>query len=449
MVWVALADAAGPNSRPSTQAVQILMLYPDLPYNAVLCRYNEIATKGHNRRQFENRLVAGIQRVLQTLGKLRVTREAGRIYVQPATGTEVFSAADLAEIRQRLPVVTGLSSASPGFLIEPDLATMERVIDESFEPVYQAVAASLPAGEPVTYRMRGNRSDKRFRMTATELEIHFAERLVPRHDRLAVNLKQAALTVELDVRHVRAFVCYERIPGPGGLPEGTGGRLLALLSGGIDSPVACYQMMRRGCRVDYVTFHSAPYTPPALIAKVARLAEVLNDFQTVGRLFAVNLLPAQLQIRDLCRSRYRTVLYRRFMLRIANRIADVVRAKALLTGDNLGQVASQTLSNMSVIDAASSRMVLRPLVAVDKQETMAIAERIGTMALSVEAVADSCSVFAPDDPCTSSILRRLEQEEAKLDVAALVDACLEQTVQVNLRTLAELPWAQLTGKTSS
>jgi thiamine biosynthesis protein ThiI len=421
------------------------MTYPDLPYNAVLCRYNEIATKGRNRRQFEDRLVSGIRRVLKRLGTLRLQREAGRLYILPPEGVDAFSPADLAEIRRRLPVVTGLASASPGFLIKPELAEMERVVDESFETIHQAVAASLPPGEPVTYRMRANRNNKRFPMRALELEIHFAERLVPRYDGMVVDLKHAALTVELDVRHVRAFVCYERIPGPGGLPEGTGGRLLALLSGGIDSPVACYQMMRRGCRVDYVTFHSAPYTPPALFAKVARLAEILNDFQAAGRLYAVNLLPAQRLIRDDCRSRYRTILYRRFMVRIANRIADFTKAKALLTGDNIGQVASQTLDNMVIINEASARMILRPLVAADKQDTVAVAERIGTMEESKESVPDSCTVFAPQDPCTAATLRRIEEEEAKLDVEALVEECLAATVRLDLATLAETPWAQLTG----
>jgi thiamine biosynthesis protein ThiI len=421
------------------------MIYPDLPYNAVLCRYNEIATKGRNRRQFEDRLVSGIRRVLKGLGSLRLQREAGRLYIQPEEGVDTFTPADLAEIRHRLPVVTGLASASPGFLIRPEFAEMERVIDESFDTVYRAVADSLPAGEPVTYRMRANRNNKRFPMRALELEIHFAERLVPRYEGMVVDLKHAALSVELDVRHVRAFVCYERIPGPGGLPEGTGGRLLAMLSGGIDSPVACYQMMRRGCRVDYVTFHSAPYTPPALFSKVARLAEILNDFQAAGRLYAVNLLPAQRLIRDECRSRYRTILYRRFMVRIANRIADFTEAKALLTGDNMGQVASQTLANMAIIDRVSERMILRPLVAFDKQDTVAIAERIGTMAESRESVPDSCTVFAPQDPCTAATLRRIEDEEAKLDVAALVEECLAATVRLDLATLAETSWAQLTG----
>ena len=421
------------------------MTYPDLPYNAVLCRYNEIATKGRNRRRFEDRLLDGIRRVLRSLGILRIAREAGRIYVLPPEGTSVFSPSDLAEIRRRLPVVTGLASASPGFLVEPELAAIERVIDESLEPVYAAVAATVPPDQPVTYRMRANRNDKRFPMTGTELEIHFAERIVPRHERFAVDLKHAALTVELDLRRTRAFVCYERIQGLGGLPEGTGGRLLALLSGGIDSPVACYQMMRRGCQIDYVTFHSSPYTPPALLAKVARLAEILNDFQQRGRLFAVNLLPAQRAIRDCCRSRFRTVLYRRFMVRIANRIAERTRAAALLTGDNLGQVASQTLANMTVVDDASERMILRPLVAFDKQDTVALAERIGTLAESVQEVPDSCTVFAPTDPCTTSTLAALQLEETRLDVGALLDECMEQTALLDLTTLRETPWAQFPG----
>jgi thiamine biosynthesis protein ThiI len=329
--------------------------------------------------------------------------------------------------------------------VKPELADIERAVDESFQAVYDVVRADTPEGEPVTYRMRANRNNKKFPLRAVEVEIHFAERLVPRYEGMDVDLKHAKLTVEVDIRHVRAFVCYERIPGPGGLPEGTAGRVLALLSGGIDSPVACYQMMRRGCRVDYVTFHSSPYTPPALIAKVARLAEILNDFQAAGRLYAVNLLPAQRVIRDICTSRFRTILYRRFMVRIANRIADYTQAKALLTGDNLGQVASQTLSNMAVIDEASERMIFRPLVAFDKHETTAIAERIGTMIESAESVADSCTVFAPKDPCTSTTLRRIEEEEARLDVAGLVEECLVGTVRVELGTLAETPWGQLAG----
>ena len=254
-----------------------------------------------------------------------------------------------------------------------------------------------------------------------------------------MDLETPRLAVELEIRKDRAFLCYERIDGPGGLPPGTGGSVLALLSGGIDSPVACYLMMKRGCLVDYVTFHSEPYTPPELILKVGRLAGQLNRFQFGGRLAAVNLVEAQKAIRDTCESRYRTILYRRFMVRIAAVLARVYGAKALVTGDNIGQVASQTLSNLAVVSAAAPTMILRPLLAFDKKDTMVLARHLGTLAESEHSVPDSCTVFAPADPATSAKFYRVEAQEARLDVMGLIHACLDATVQVDLTTFERLP----------
>ena len=190
-------------------------------------------------------------------------------------------------------------------------------------------------------------------------------------------------------------------------------------------------MMRRGCSVDYVTFHSEPYTPPEYIGKIISIARRLNNFQPRGRLAAVNLLAAQKEIRDKCRSRYRTILYRRFMLRIANQLARLFGSKAIVTGENLGQVASQTLDNMAVIEEASDLIVLRPLLTFEKLETVAIAEKIGTFDLSAQNIPDSCTVFAPDDPATFSRLNFLLFEEKALDVEGLVRQCLETTIVIN------------------
>ena len=412
---------------------------PSLPYNAFLCRYNEIGTKGRNRVRFEEQLADGLQRSLAPIGPLRVIFEHGRIILQPKDGREPLDAAGLALLRQRVPGIAGVSSISPGFLVKPTLAAIEEVIENSFPAVCEAFLAQDPPPVP-SYAMRARRSDKRFPMDCQQVETHFARTLLPRYPQLHLDLKNANFVVEVEIRKLRAFVSYERIDGPGGLPAGSSGRVLALLSGGIDSPVACFQMMRRGCMVDYITFHSEPYTPPAYITKLCGIARKLNDYQRRGRLVTVNLLPAQLAIRDHCRSRHRTVLYRRFMLRIASIVARAFNAEALVTGDNIGQVASQTLSNMAVINAATDMMVLRPLLTFEKLETTDIAQRIGTFALSIEDVPDTCTVFAPDDPATATELDRIREDEQNIDIDALLAECLQQTFIVNPRSFSQHPF---------
>lgn len=406
---------------------------PALPYNAILCRYNEIATKGRNRHTFEDRLIASLRRVLApAFGKLEAHKSGGRIILTPRDQMPLDEAR-LQTLRNVAPTVAGLSSLSPGFLTGTTLDDFERTVDQYFDDIYRAFCTAAEPAER-TYAFRVRRTDKTFPMTATELEIHFANRLLPAHPDLILDLKNAKLTLELEIRRDLAFFCCERIEGPGGLPVGSAGRVLALLSGGFDSPVACYQMLRRGCGVDYITFHSEPYTPPEYLTKVTNIAHRLNSFQPYGCLVAVNLLTAQKAIRDRCRSRYRTVLYRRFMLRIATKVAELLRDTALVTGDNIGQVASQTLSNMTVINAATEMLVLRPLLTFEKLETVNLARHIGTYDLSAEQVPDSCTVFAPPDPATSTILKFILQDEENLDIDALVQQCLEQTVVINVNT---------------
>jgi len=412
---------------------------PDIGYTALICRYSEIATKGRNRVAFENRLVEALRRALRGIGRIRVVRERGRIFICPGDERAAFSAADVLEMRRVLPFVSGLSSASPGFLLEPALARLEAAVDQTFPAAYEAVVATIRPEQRLTYGLQVRRSDKSYPMISSEIERHFAERLLARYPRLDVDLEAPRLGAELEIRQDRAFLCYERIEGPGGLPPGTGGSVLAMLSGGIDSPVACYLMMRRGCLVDYVTFHSEPYTPPELILKVGRLASHLNRFQIGGRLAAVNLLPAQMAVRDHCDSRLRTVLYRRFMVRLAAVVARAFGSKAVVTGDNIGQVASQTLDNLAVVSAAAPILILRPLLAADKKDTMALARRIGTLEESEREVPDSCTVFAPPDPTTAAKFYRVEADEARLDVRGLIDACLDATVQVDLATFERQP----------
>ena len=408
----------------------------DLRYNAVLCRYNEIATKGKNRRSFEQCLIASLRRRLSGLDWLRVRGERGRIFLTAEDG-RTFGPAECRDLAAGAPFVFGLASLSPGVLVQPTLPEIERAVEETFPVVYEAFAAAQPGPGPIRYAMRARRSGRPLGMTSKELEILFAERLLPRYPRLKVDLATPDLRVDVEVRQERAFVSYERIPGPGGLPTGTGGRLVAFLSGGIDSPVACYRMMKRGCPLVFVTFHSAPYTPPGTTTKVAELVRILNRYQRPEPLTAVNLLPAQKVIRDTCNERFRTLLYRRLMVRLGVLIAHWRRALGLVTGENLGQVASQTLPNLGVIAEAACLPIFRPLIANDKVETVAVAERIGTLPISNQPMPDSCTVFAPRRPATGADVARVKGEEEKLDMAALLRECVAGTRQIDPETFEE------------
>lgn len=409
-------------------------------YNAILCRYSEIGTKGRNRPLFEQALVASIRRALPDLPTARVGRGGARICITPGAGQTAFTAAEIAVFRDRLPRIFGLVSASPALLAAPELAALDKVLTASFPAACAAAKAGLPGQtSPIRYAMRARRNNPAFAMSSHDLEVHFAEKLLPEHPELTIDLRNPQLRVDIEIHRNRAFVSYERIPGPGGLPSGTGGRLIAMLSGGIDSPVACYQMMRRGCTLHFVTFHSSPYTPPEALHKVARLAHLLRAYQGGGILFAVNLVTPQKAIRDACSERFRTVLYRRMMVRICEAIAGQCAAQALCTGDNLGQVASQTLSNMACIDDAAKGMILRPLVAMDKDDIMAVARSIGTFGISAVEMPDSCTVFAPQNPATNAPLDRILAEERRLDIPALVGEALAQTTVVDTRSFAQRP----------
>ena len=414
---------------------------PELPYNAVMCRYSEIGLKGRNRSDFERRLARNLKRTLRELRPFRLTREKGRIFLAAEEDGELPSGTSEV-LRRTVGTVFGVQSVSPGFVVAPMLEAVDQTVERTFAYVYEAVARELPEDRPVRYAMRARRSTREFPLSSRDLEIRFADRLLDRYPRLRVDLEDPVLQVQVEIRRDRAFISYETIPGPGGLPTGTGGNVLALLSGGIDSPVACYDVMRRGCVVHFVTFHSHPYTPPATVRKVAQLAHCLRRYQGPSFLFAVNLADAQKVIRDCCAERMRTILYRRLMMRIACRLAEAVGAPALVSGDNLGQVASQTLPNLTAISEAAPVPVLRPLIGRDKQEIVAEAERIGTFETSREEVPDSCTVFAPRHPATAASVAAVRHEEEKLRIDELVRMSLGTAVLVNTKTGAETPLAE-------
>lgn len=390
-------------------------------YNAVICRYHEIATKGNNRYLFENQLVENLRYLLREAAELKIAKVRGRIWISRRDKQD-FSGDELASIRERLGYAFGVESFSPVILGAPDIGFLRDTVRHCAGAFFDAAFAKR---DKVAFAIRARRSDKSFPMRSKEIEIDIAG-VVNEHfgrgDGLYVNLDRPEVTVFCEVRDEFAFVYFESVRGPGGLPVGSNPPVLALLSGGIDSPVACHMLMKRGCRVHFVTFHSDPYTPPESSEKVRRIADALNRWQRPGKLFLCNLAEIQKAVRDACNPRYRTVLYRRMMFRIAEKLLERCGARAIVTGESVGQVASQTIVNLGTINSAIQTLVLRPLVGMDKSEAIDIARRIGTFELSSRQVPDSCTVFAPDQPATAVPRDRAERDEERLgDYEAVLD----------------------------
>ena len=382
-------------------------------YNSIICRYHEIATKGNNRNMFERCLVENIQYLLRDVAPCRVRRVRGRVWVEHRDGIE-FTPGELDAIRPQLAKAFGLESFSPAVRIAPP--DQEEIRKAAVRTAADVIAPKLNGRDQLTFRVRARRSNKKYPLRSTEIEIDLVTciaALFPPGS-LKIDLDHAEITLGCEVRDEFAALFWERFEAPGGLPVGSNPRVLTLLSGGIDSPVAAYLAMKRGCPTDFITFHSAPYTPPETVDKVRGIAKLLNTFQLPGKLHCCNLAPLQKLIRDNCQERFRTVLYRRAMMRIAEQVARKNNCRALVTGEAVGQVASQTLVNLDTINHAVDILILRPLVGADKHDAIAIAEKIGSYPLSCVQVPDSCTVFAPSSPSTATPRALAEAEECKI-----------------------------------
>lgn len=386
----------------------------------LLVRYGELALKGRNRRQFEEALVRNLRAAAG--GPLRVERRRGRLAVLPAQ-----DGAGVVELASRLRDVFGVHSLSlaRGAPKEPE------AIAEVAREVLAEALASLPPDRPVTFRVQSSRADKSFPLHSCDLDRFVADRVLG-DPRLQVRMKGAELVLGIDVRDERAYVFAGRLAGPGGLPVGTQGRAVCLLSGGLDSPVAAWMAMKRGCEVSFATFHSWPYIGDASRKKVVDVARRLARWQPRTRLWVVPFTETQVAVRDAAPAPYRTVLYRRMMQRIATGLARRRRALALVTGESLGQVASQTVENMTCIAAATDLLVLRPLVSMDKEEIVRLARHIGTFELSARPEPDCCTVFMPQNPVIRGRVEECERVEAALDVEGLVARALEGVEQLDL-----------------
>ena len=374
---------------------------------SVIVHYQEIALKGKNRPWFVERLVANLRAALGDLQGARVRAIMGRIEVTPGP----HAAWDT--VRERLGRVFGVANFARA-----------RRVGRNIDELAGAVIADLDGREPRSFRVTARRADKTYALTSPEIEREVGGRIKAARD-WQVDLGNPELVVRIEILAREAFYSLDRHPGPGGLPSGVSGPVLCLLSGGIDSPVAAYRLMKRGCRVRFLHFHSYPILSHASRDKVRELARHLTAYQLTSRLYQVAFGDIQRQVMLSAPPPLRVVLYRRLMVRIAERLARRIRAAALVTGESVGQVASQTLENLAVIDAAVSGLpVLRPLVGSDKDEISGEAQAIGTYPISIIPDQDCCQLFTPRHPATRASRRDVEAAEQALPLQELVDGAV-------------------------
>ena len=374
---------------------------------SIIAHYQEIALKGKNRPWFVARLVRNLKEATKDLDVQAVHVLPGRIEIVlgPTLAWELA--------RDRVKNVFGIANFARAGRAPLDVDAMAQVILKDLGPE-----------NPSTFRLSARRSDKRFPLTSPQIEREVGGRIKEARG-WTVNLDEPALTIHVETLANEAFYYFGKERGAGGLPVGSSGKVACLLSGGIDSPVAAWRMMRRGCRVLFVHFHSYPILSRASQEKARELARLLARFQYHSRLFLVPFGEIQQRVVLAVPPPLRVVIYRRLMMRIAERIAGLNRAQALVTGEVVGQVASQTLENMANIDTVVSMPVLRPLVGMDKEEIMAEAERLGTYPISIIPDQDCCTLFTPRHPATKA--KRHDVERAEEGLA--VDEIVEQAVK--------------------
>ena len=384
----------------------------------ILLKQGEMVLKGTNRYTFEDKMRANIARRLKQLGKFKVYTRQSTTYVEPQSEDCDMDAAY--EAMKHVFGVVGLSRAK----------ACEKTKEAMLETAKSYLGDQLSRAK--TFKVESKRADKTFPMTSIALSQWVGGELDDLYPNLTVDVHNPELTVHLEVRDYAAFVHADPEPGAGGLPVGTSGRALSMLSGGIDSPVASWMMAKRGVALEMIHFYSYPYTSPEAKQKVLDLAKLLTPW--TGRL-TVHVVPfthIQEELRRSCPEDYFTLLMRRFMMRIAEGVAHRTGCRAIVTGESLGQVASQTMDAMAVTGAVTDLPVFRPLVGMDKEEVVRLSRKIGTFETSILPYEDCCTVFTPRHPRTRPRLEDVEAIEAPLDIDGLVKEALEGIERVQL-----------------
>lgn len=376
--------------------------------DVLLVRFGEVHLKGQNRPYFLRKLVSNVRRAVEDIGG-HVWLADSRIYVSQAQ--------DMAQCIERVCKVFGVHSVSPAVEMDKD---------------YEAIAAKcveMMRGKTGSFKVSARRSDKRFPMDSMVLQRELGGRILEAMPHLKVDVHKPDHVMSVEIRDF-AYLYVDEVMGVGGMPMGTGGRAALLLSGGIDSPVAGWSIMKRGVQVQGIHFHSFPYTSERAKQKVLDLAAIMGEYAGNMLVHVVPFTEIQLAIHEKCPDELGTVLMRRYMMRIAQRLAQKNHCQALITGESIGQVASQTMEALVCTDQVVDMPVFRPLIGMDKLEIMDIARKIGTYETSIQPFEDCCTVFTPRHPCTKPKIEDLIQAEQALDSEALIQKAVEETQSV-------------------
>lgn len=382
-------------------------------YEFIVCRYGELSTKGKNRRNFTAQLVRNVRAQLKQFENLTFKETYDRLYVN-------LNGEDALAVSEELKHVFGLSSFSPAVKVERDL-----------EVIAMEVVRLIQEEEGKTFKVVARRHDKTFEHISDTINRHVATRVL-QNTELKVDVRKPDISVIVEVRQDAAYIMMSKIEGAGGYPVGIQGRVMLMLSGGIDSPVAGYLMMKRGVTLEAIHFASPPYTSDEAQKKVLDLAKKLTRYQASIRVHIVPFTDIQLEIYKKANESYAITLMRRFMLRIGQQFAENRHCLAIANGENLGQVASQTLHSMKEITNISTLPILRPLLTYDKIEIIDLARKIDTYETSILPFEDCCTIFTPAKPTTKPSAKKIDFYESKLEIDALIDKAIEniETIEI-------------------
>ncbi len=379
----------------------------------ILIKNGELALKGLNRMTFEDILVKNIRRNIGHLGKFSVKKAQSTIYIEPLE--EDYPFGEALEIMKQ---IFGIAAFTRALSVEKD---MEVILNTAPDYLTERLKNAK------TFKVEAKRSDKHFPLTSPEISRELGGKILSRFPHLKVDVHNPEVLVMVEIRDYAAYIHGAQIKGAGGMPVGSGGRAAVLISGGIDSPVAAYMMAKRGLELNAIHFASPPYTSPRAEQKVMKLLKIVSRYSGPIRVGVVPFTEIQEQIGEKCPEDYFTLIMRRFMMKISERLARERNCGALITGESVGQVASQTLMALGVTDAVVNMPVFRPVIGMDKDEIIAISRKIDAFETSIEPYEDCCTVFTPKHPKTRPHPDKVAEAEAALDMEALIDRAVEGT----------------------
>lgn len=392
-----------------------------MQYSEIMIRYGELSTKKKNRMRFINKLKNNMEHVLSIYPDVSVKtdRDRGHVYLN---GT------DYHEVAESLKEIFGIQAFSPSFKVEKNVDTLVKAVQEIMASVYK---------DGMTFKITAKRSDHSFELDSRALNHTLGDAVFSVLPNIKAQMKQPDINLKVEIRDEAAYISYEDIRGAGGLPVGTSGKGMLMLSGGIDSPVAGYLALKRGVDIEAVHFASPPYTSPGALKKAHDLTRKLTKFGGNIQFIEVPFTEIQEEIKAKAPEAYLMTLTRRFMMRITDRIREDRNGLVIINGESLGQVASQTLESMQAINAVTATPIIRPVVTMDKLEIIDIAQKIDTFDISIQPFEDCCTIFAPDRPKTNPKIKNTEQYEKRMDVEGLVERAVAGIMVTTIQPQAD------------